>query len=314
MEEALRRIEENKKLFQSGNFKKSIYLGLDNCALETLPNELFELTWLKGLYLYENRLTEIPLAIKQLTELQILDVQNNFLTDIPFHLLELVNIEEIGFLKNPYRNPSSLVNSITDKFQYLELAEEIELLKILKKSYHSVSPTDYKFVTLKVPKELQSPLLQYLSFFQDYIEATKKRAIVFEVKRERTGLTLITNGNSDVDLPLLGRYFQEYVSLTKQSMDSWVLNFEKEVSSRDADLLRLKLQSVINNLESLLEIARFENEELKIKLADKNEQILFLQELSTSLSRSIEQVTGKSIHFEHFDAQQLLLATPRFNG
>ena len=69
MEEALRRIRKTRRT-------RSPALDLSKLGLEELPDELWELTWLKELDLGGNRLTELPQKIGQLQRLKRLRGQS----------------------------------------------------------------------------------------------------------------------------------------------------------------------------------------------------------------------------------------------
>lgn len=147
---------------------------------------------------------------------------------------------------------------------------------------------DYNYFTLKIPKVLQTPMLQYLNFFKDYVEATKGKNIIFDIKRDKEGLVLITNGNIGLSLSDLSDYFQEYVSLVHKNPEEWMNYFEVERSALSADILRVKLERQINSLKSDLSIAQLENKYLAVQLGDKEAQNEFLKELSHSLSHKID--------------------------
>eukprot|EP01087_Luapelamoeba_hula_P009276 TRINITY_DN2387_c0_g1_i3.p1 TRINITY_DN2387_c0_g1~~TRINITY_DN2387_c0_g1_i3.p1 ORF type:complete len:884 (+),score=128.56 TRINITY_DN2387_c0_g1_i3:162-2813(+) len=61
-------------------------------------------TWLKKLYLFQNKISEIPSEIGALTELQILDMKYNLLSTIPDALLKCTNLTELLLAGNTVSN------------------------------------------------------------------------------------------------------------------------------------------------------------------------------------------------------------------
>lgn len=70
-------------------------LSLDSNGLETLPNELGELTDLEILGLKNNKLRNLPDFLFNLTKLQILDIQANRLEKLPPKITNLKSLEKL---------------------------------------------------------------------------------------------------------------------------------------------------------------------------------------------------------------------------
>ena len=169
-----------------------------------------------------------------------------------------------------------------------------------------IEQPEYNYFTLKIPKTLQTPMLQYIEFFKDYVEATKGKDIIFDVKRDIEGLILVTNGNTNVTLPELSQYFQEYVTLTQQKSEDWVFNFEKDTMAIKADIFRLKMENEVGRLQNALKIAKLESTHLSNQLSDKQAENAFLKQLSQSLSHKIDLlIEGRTAKI--LDVDQLLL-------
>lgn len=149
-------------------------------------------------------------------------------------------------------------------------------------------------------------MLQYIQFFKDYVEGTRGMEIIFDIKRDKEGLILITNGNTGVTLPKLGEYFQEYVSLVQQDLDKWIPNFDIPKTAIEADIFRSKLERQVTSLRSDLDIARLENRYLSLEVADKSSQIDFLKALTQDLRQDIRLlIEGQTA--ENLNVDQLLL-------
>lgn len=282
------------------------YLDLSENQIETLPYFITKLEKLTFLNLQNNKIKLLPKSLQKLPNLQFLDLRNNELETFPFELLELSTLKEIYLINNPYLD-FPLLNELKTAVNNLAVDNELQLVQFLKKWHNkSVTPDNYNYFTLKIPKTLQTPMLQYIEFFKDYVEATKGKEIIFDIKRDEAGLILITNGNTGVTLPELGEYFQEYVNFVQQDLDKWIPNFDIPKTPLEADIFRSKMERQVTNLRSDLEIARIENRYLSSEVADKSSQIDFLKDLTKDLRHDIRLlIEGRTP--ETLNVDQLLL-------
>lgn len=283
--------------------KKLKKLDLWNCEIKELPKEFFELKQLKVLEISCNQLTFLPKELIELKQLEVLDLSHNQLTTLPNEILELPKLKKLIIFKNPFETPVILktLDSLIIDPTY---ENDIFVLDILKNSKPVTE--DYNYFTLKVPKILQTAMLQYIEFFKDYVEAAKGKDIIFDIKRDKEGLVLVTNGNFGITLLELGEYFQEYVALVGQNSEDWILNFEVPRNTMQADILHLKLDRQISSLKTDLNIAQLESKYLSIQLSDKEAQVNFLKELSNSLSQKIDKlIDGQKLNEPN--ANQLFL-------
>jgi len=287
------------------NLAKAIYLSFPCQKIQVIPN-LNQLSQLVHLNLYSNQIKKIPSSIGELKNLRSLSFAYNKINAFPNEVFLLSNLEELHFSGNPYEE-SPNVKMLEDTIYKVGANDDLGYLSLIKTLNNAISKTNnYNYVTLKIPKSLQTPMLQYIEFFRDYVVATKGKEIIFEVKREAEGLVLITNGNSNVTLPQLGSYFEEYVALTQQQSEDWVFNFEGPTSALQADILRLKMENEIGRLKNAFQIAKLESQHLSNQLSDKNAENQFLKNLSQSLSHKIDLLlVGKTA--ESLNVDQLLL-------
>jgi len=307
------------------NLKNIVYLDLSKQNLQEIP-DLTQYPFLVSLILSDNQIKEIPTSIKNLKYLNYLSIFGNKIKTLPKEIFELPNLDtlwfndnqidnlpeeifsaqnlkEVWFSNNPYENMPTM-KMISDLSVDPDVeAELFQILKVLNKPNLQL---DYNYVTLKIPKSLQTPMLQYFEFFKDYVASTRGKDIIFDIKRDKEGLVLITNGNTDIALPQLGIYFEEYVKLTQQKSEDWVFNFEKPTTAMEADILRLKMENEIGRLKNAFQIAKLESQHLSNQLADRNAENQFLKELSKSFSRKIDiLISGKTA--ETLNVDQLLL-------
>jgi len=287
-------------------FSRLGHLGLYSNQLEFIPASIGNLKKLKELYLIENKIKTFPNEFFDLTNLEYIDFRDNQIVEFPIKLYSLPNLKEVLFRGNPYSN-SPNIRLISEILKDASVGNELEYLQLIKPfSQNSTFQPDYNYVNLKIPKSLQTPMLQYFEFFKDYVETTKGKDIIFDIKRDKEGLVLVTNGNTAITLPQIGSYFEEYVSLTQQKSEDWVFNFEKPATAMEADILRLKMENEIGRLKNAFQIAKLESTHLSNQLADRNAETQFLKELSQSLSHKIDiLIGGKTAETLHID--QLLL-------
>lgn len=284
-------------------------LDLMDTQINTIPSSIGKLKNLRELNLRNNKIEELPTDFFNLQNLEILDISKNLFNYLPRGLFSLQKLKEIYLYGNPYKNAPHLqsadqiengvlLNNNTTFFEVLKLWD-----KPLKQNNLN---SNYNYFNLKIPKELRTPMLQYIEFFKDYVEATKGKEIIFEVKRDTEGLVLVTNGNTNVDLTDLGTYFQEYVNLTQQQSDDWIFNFEQPTTAMKADIFRLKMENEIGRLKNALNIAKLENAGLNNQLSDAKSEIKFLRDLSQSFVNKIQILEGDNVAKE-LNIDQLLL-------
>lgn len=281
-----------------------IFLDVFRQDITTLP-DLSTFSNLVHLDLYGNKIETIPESIGKLKKLRYLNIGNNKLNNLPNKIFNLSNLKEIFLSENPYEDTSyfKVANQIFDNSHEKNQLPFLEMLKTLNKP---TEQDNHNYFNLKIPKSLQTPMLQYIEFFKDYVEATKGKEIIFDVKRDKEGLILVTNGNSNVTLLDLGTYFQEYVSLTQQQSEDWIFNFEQPTSAMKADILRLKMENEIGRLKNAFQIAKLESQHLSNQLSDTKAENEFLKGLSKSFVRTIEILSsGKTA--ETLNVDQLLL-------
>jgi hypothetical protein len=112
-EEALRRnknamspgYEEALRLIEWATETGATELDLGYEGLTELPPELFKLTNLTWLNLYNNQLAALPLELFQLEQLTTLNFSNNDLTSLPPEIVRLTNLRELLLRGNPLVSP-----------------------------------------------------------------------------------------------------------------------------------------------------------------------------------------------------------------
>lgn len=119
-------------------------LDLSNQSLSSLPEEIGALTLLKELYLFGNKLEELPQALSSLSNLEILWIQNNQLKVIPESISKLSKLKDIAAFSNHIVDISSKILSLPSLealFLHNNLldAQKIKELQELSKKIEYVS-------------------------------------------------------------------------------------------------------------------------------------------------------------------------------
>ena len=104
--EALRRIAHAKETHDTE-------VDLKALELTELPEELYELIWLKELHLWNNKLTLLPNAIGNFISLQYLDVSHNYLTTLPNIFDSLSQLQSMILFSNRLKTLPDTLSTLT---------------------------------------------------------------------------------------------------------------------------------------------------------------------------------------------------------
>ena len=89
--------------FHAGIFKHFVNLeGIDlsMCRLTTIPEDVWELTQLTKLHVYDNDICEISPKIKNLTKLKVFSCEDNNITAFPVEICQLTKLVDFCFYNN----------------------------------------------------------------------------------------------------------------------------------------------------------------------------------------------------------------------
>lgn len=146
-------------------------LTLADLWLTALPDELWELTHLKELNLYRNKLVSLPTKIGKLHNLTQLDISYNQLTSLPSELEQLTHLEQLNVEVNKLTNLPPEIGHLSNlqrlrlgRNQLIKLPVEFSLLSSLEILFFSnnglsVLPTEI----------MQMPSLTSLDFSSNHL-------------------------------------------------------------------------------------------------------------------------------------------------
>jgi len=140
---------------------------------------------------------------------------------------------------------------------------------------------------IEIGKEFRSAVQQYLLLFKDYIKTTQQQDLVVEAVEYPNGLVLRIRLEENQPVEEVRIWLQEYMAILKQNTENLHINASPKTSSKDLDILILKLQNQIAHLQNAVRIAQMENEFLR---KDKD----FLQKLSMAFAQKEDKVIFNS--------------------
>lgn len=95
-------------------------LNLENCRLKALPDSMGNLTHLKRLYLFQNKIVDFPERLTNLQQLEHIYLQHNHLKDFPSILLRLSSLKSISIGDNK-------IKTLPVDIHQLSLLDDLEL-------------------------------------------------------------------------------------------------------------------------------------------------------------------------------------------
>lgn len=126
------------QLKEVGPDHMQLVMELDNLRLPALPASIRELTNLRALFLYENKLTALPAEMGSLKHLEKLMLQQNCLNALPAELANCTRLQILDLRHNKLEGAiPDVIYSVTSLKQLLltynkitELSEKLGKLKV----------------------------------------------------------------------------------------------------------------------------------------------------------------------------------------
>lgn len=136
------------------------------------------------------------------------------------------------------------------------------------------------FRILNIPDSLKTGLQQYLLFFRDYVKSAKGKEIKFDVKNVTEGLEIEFGEYGLEEAQLFEEYLNEYLTFAKDNFIG-VINVEGNPTSEAIDILRMRLEQQVHNLNMEMKFKDLQMKALENQLGDSQKEKLLLLETVT---------------------------------
>ncbi|QHI35908.1 hypothetical protein IMCC3317_12560 [Kordia antarctica] len=175
------------------------------------------------------------------------------------------------------------IKSITNNL----LSEENSELQLAKDNIESKLK---KYTFLKLDKQLISSIRQYLVFFSNYVNDSKKVDIIMHASEVEGGLDIAFDFPETTTKEELQIWLDEYLGFLTAEKDNFQVNTVAEVTNEKADILILKLKNQVQHFKHSLDILKVENNLLK----SHNEQISDITKLIASKGNQLFVATAEN--------------------
>jgi len=192
-----------------------------------------------------------------------------FIAAISFIMAYTIIISELPFA---YSIGFSTIFGIATARTVLSTRKVFINSKKSDEKFNDNESNEYKTEYLAFPKELKTPIYQYLIFFKDFIRISKGELIDLKIEDTDKGLKLQIRGEN-IEINPLQDWFGEYIGFLKRNIDKKRIIIENK-EPVNLELLKIKLENQVANLKNSIRIINFENSSLK-KTNELLEKIIF---------------------------------------
>ena len=165
-------------------------LHLMCCGLSHIPPQVFELTHLWIVWLYDNTLASIPEDISRLTSLTHLYLSNNLIINIPHSISALTSVIELDLSNNQITSLPHTLSTLTalqylylDRNQLIHIPRGISSLTTLKHLTLNKNPS-LKYLPYSVVEEghfnCVDTVIEYLSTHPSMYERSGRRQLLWK--------------------------------------------------------------------------------------------------------------------------------------
>lgn len=159
----------------------------------------------------------------------------------------------------------------------------------------------------QIPLDLRTAFQQYLLFFKDYVRESKGKEILYQVNQVTEGLEIQIEADSEDSFFDLKTYFDEYLDFARKSFVG-VINVEGDPQPQQIDLLRMRLEQQVNNLNMEikykdLQICMLEDK-IKETVHEKDRLLATIEKAVVSrIDSRIEEIQSNTIQIVSLPAQ-----------
>ena len=157
----------------------------------------------------------------------------------------------------------------------------------------STNNAENEYINLSIPNEFVIPLQQYFLFFKEFTKVSKGSIVQIDINETVDGVGIRYKTEMSVTKQQVSDWCLEYINFFRhnQHRDTPVIDqieVTTSVTSREIDILQLKLENQVGNLKNSLKIAHFENKSLK-------DEVFFLRQLSVALAAKDVKIQNQII-------------------
>lgn len=293
-----------------------VTIDLSKNNLSKLPDWLFDIDSLHHLFVGYNNLTYLPEAVGNLQELRTLSIKRNRISELSGKAIaKLINLRSLNISHNSIRAlPWEIGNllhlkelilygnnlvGVPQSVGYLVNTRiDIDDARVLRNAYSTELGTVTGLV--RIPEKLKTALMQYLSFFHDYVLATRRLNIIFDVLRHVEGVEFRFSPTSEKDVEEVCLALTEFIDILR-SLTGEIIRPEK---ARMTELEWRILEKDLKNEIAMLKL-RLENSAFNISvLQDTNAALLSAVKHISSSAASISVVNTNNIAMANSFIQQ----------
>jgi len=151
-----------------------------------------------------------------------------------------------------------------------------------------------------LPKELRTPIKQYLTYFKEYIHIVQGIEVEFEVLSYADGLILEIEEKENFNFSKICHYLNEYLIFMKKNIDDINPEVETNISATKKDIFLVKLKNEVQQLKFKIEIEQIEKRLLN-ETIDRLERILIAARSNKTINTTYIEIANPTFNFKSLE-------------
>jgi len=140
-----------------------------------------------------------------------------------------------------------------------------------------------KYTFLKLDDFVKNAVIQYLSYFSNFVSESRKTSIKLNIEEVEEGINISFDSSEEIDESTLSNWFDDYINYLYRKDEILTIETDESVSVDESDIIILKLKNQINNFNRQIDIAKIENNYLK-------DEVKYLRDITSLLSSKSNQI------------------------